>query len=150
MRVIAGIVAILALGAGIWLALGSREGGEPRIHGVAGPEGNAARSLIVIDAAEGSAGNIIHVYEPVDGASTNLDELESVTFRWSSVPTASAYTFMANNEFGDLIWRSHTRDTTLTLPSKAATTLIRGDRLKWLVQVPTRGASTDLHRLEIR
>jgi hypothetical protein len=99
--------------------------------------------------AEGGAQNLIHVYEPVDGARAQLARLDSVTFRWAAVEGAAGYMFLANNEFGDLVWRAQSRDTTMRLPAKVIPLLVAGERLKWIVQAPALSASTDLHRLEL-
>lgn len=142
--ILAGVVVIAAI---VFLLAKLRGQGEPDIVGVKGPDGGAARSLVVMPGADGSARTIIRVHSPVDGAHARLDELETVTFSWTPVEGARSYMFIANNEFGDLVWRSHSRDTTMTLPGKVRSQLIVGDRLKWLVQAANLGASTDLHRL---
>lgn len=148
MRVLLAAVAAIVVVAAILLSARELRGGDrARIAGVKSPDGTAARSLIVLEGADGAAQHLIRVHTPADGAHARLAELGSVEFSWAPVAGARAYMFLANNEFGDLVWRANTKDTTMTLPAKAQSQLIVGDRLKWLVQVPSLSASSDLNRL---
>jgi hypothetical protein len=144
MRLLVLTAVVLLIGLVVFFV--NRESGSKA--GVAGPDGTAARSTVVLD-AEGAAKRFITVYEPVDGAKVRLADLTKVTFRWSGVPGADRYSFVANNEVGQLVWRSNVTDTTLVLPEKVANTLLAGERIKWLVQVQGLSASTDLNRLVI-
>ena len=112
-------------------------------------DGEAARSLVVVADAEGAAQTLIRAYEPIDGAGVSVSKLSELTFRWSAVEGARTYSFVTNNEVGEVIWRSTTSDTFATLPPKVLTAVTDGIRLKWIVQVRRLSASTDIHRLEL-
>jgi hypothetical protein len=143
--IVVGVAALVA--AGVVFSRYGKRGSEP--SALLSPDGTPARSTVVLD-AEGAAKRFIQVHEPRDGATVSVADLPQQVFRWASVPGASHYTFVANNEVGHLIWRSSTPETTLTLPAKVTKMLAPGERLKWLVQVQTLSASTDLNRLTIR
>jgi len=147
LRLVAVLGVAVLVAAGIVFSQYGKRGGEQ--SALRGPDGTPARSTVVLD-AEGSAKRFIHVHEPKDGAAVSLSELPKQVFRWASVPGASHYLFVANNEVGHLIWRSSTAETTLTLPDKVLTALVPGERIKWLVQVQNLSASTDLNRLAIK
>lgn len=133
--------------AGILLFYGPLGGPRTGVTSLRGRDGEAVRSVVVLDAKD-SARNIIRVFEPEDGARVAHADLMDLTFRWSSVPDAGQYMFVANNEVGEIVWRAAVSDTTLMLPEKATRALFPGERLKWLVQVPELSSSTDIHRIE--
>jgi hypothetical protein len=130
---------------GLMAACGKNEVPEPP----KATDGEVARSLVVVKDAEGAAQTLIHVYEPVDGAGVPVSELPELTFRWSSVEGARTYSFVTNNEVGELIWRSTVSDTFATLPPKVMAAVTDGMRLKWIVQVRRLSASSDIHRIEL-
>ncbi len=141
---IGAVIALLAAGAVVWVLMPR----GPRVVAVEGEGGEPARSVVVLGAEDG-AREVIQVIEPRDGARVSQSRTEDVFFRWHAVPGATRYMFVANDEVGKIVWRGATVDTVFQMPDKAWRILVPGERLKWIVQAPGVGASSDIQRVRI-
>ncbi len=112
-------------------------------------EHDGPRSLVVVKRMPGSAAYEIPVYAPLDGAKVSVSDLPGMEFRWGAVRGARRYVVLLNNEVGELVWRASAKDTTVVMPDRLRRMVLPGGRLKWVVQVPTLSASSDLYRIEL-
>jgi hypothetical protein len=97
----------------------------------------------------GAAATIIQVLAPKDGEKVRHQDLDKIEFRWAAVPGATTYSFVVNDETGELIWRSRVPDTTAALPAKVRASVLPRSRIKWIVQAANVSASSDIFRVEI-
>jgi hypothetical protein len=97
----------------------------------------------------GAANTVIKVLAPKDGEKVRHEDLDKIVYRWAAVPGATSYSFVVNDETGNLIWRSRVRDTTAVLPPKVRGSVLPNSRIKWIVQAANLSASSDIYRIEI-